>query len=215
MVQSAKYYHITRQENLEFLGEFDGGGAKITSNSGISNFEIKTHTWTPVHLRWSWHWFSLTDNFWTWLSETRSRGGGGSAGRFFFRCLKETTLFFCFFLRKPTPPAQGPMFPSLRPGLGKSKAQNYGLRPPPGAFEMPRGLGFDFENCALGRGCRQCSRCVEGVSDGRWLTKKWWSIGFIVRFKFVCMYCWNKTFKNYFLVYRPMNFCSSDFYSIS
>jgi hypothetical protein len=43
LVQSAKYYHITRQENLEFLGEFDGG-AKITSNSGISNFEIKTHT---------------------------------------------------------------------------------------------------------------------------------------------------------------------------
>ena len=27
-----------------------------------------------------------------------------------------------------------------------------------------------------------------GVSDGRWLTKKWWSICFIVRFKFVCMY---------------------------
>ena len=47
LVQSAKYYHITRQENLEFLGEFDGG-AKITSNSGItSNFEIKTHI---VHL---------------------------------------------------------------------------------------------------------------------------------------------------------------------
>ena len=47
LVQSVKYYHITRQENLEFLGEFDGG-AKITSNSGItSNFEIKTHI---VHL---------------------------------------------------------------------------------------------------------------------------------------------------------------------
>ena len=47
LVQSAKYYHITRQGNLEFLGEFDGG-AKITSNSGItSNFEIKTHI---VHL---------------------------------------------------------------------------------------------------------------------------------------------------------------------
>ena len=29
LVQNAKYYHITRQENLEFLGEFDGG-AKIT-----------------------------------------------------------------------------------------------------------------------------------------------------------------------------------------
>ena len=47
LVQSAKYYHITRQENNEFLREFDGG-AKITSNSGItSNFEIKTHI---VHL---------------------------------------------------------------------------------------------------------------------------------------------------------------------
>jgi hypothetical protein len=42
LVQNAKYYHIARQENLEFLGEFDGG-AKITSNSGTSNFEIKTH----------------------------------------------------------------------------------------------------------------------------------------------------------------------------
>ena len=41
MVQNAKYYHITRQENLEFLGEFDGG-AKIASNSGMPNFGIKT-----------------------------------------------------------------------------------------------------------------------------------------------------------------------------
>jgi hypothetical protein len=47
LVQSAKYYHVTRQENHEFLGEFNGG-AKITSNSGItSNFEIRTHI---VHL---------------------------------------------------------------------------------------------------------------------------------------------------------------------
>ena len=29
LVQNAKCYHITRQENLEFLGEFPGG-AKIT-----------------------------------------------------------------------------------------------------------------------------------------------------------------------------------------
>ena len=29
LVQGAKYYPITRQENLEFLGEIDGG-AKIT-----------------------------------------------------------------------------------------------------------------------------------------------------------------------------------------
>ena len=42
LVQGAKYYPITRQENLEFLGEIDGG-AKITSNPGLSNFERKTH----------------------------------------------------------------------------------------------------------------------------------------------------------------------------
>ena len=42
LLQNAKHCHINGQENLEFLGEFDGGGAKITSNSGISNFEIKT-----------------------------------------------------------------------------------------------------------------------------------------------------------------------------
>ena len=42
LVQGAKYYPITRQENLEFLGEIDGG-AKITSNSGMSHFERKTH----------------------------------------------------------------------------------------------------------------------------------------------------------------------------
>ena len=46
LVQGAKYYPITRQENLEFLGEIDGG-AKITSNSGIPNFERKAHI---VHL---------------------------------------------------------------------------------------------------------------------------------------------------------------------
>ena len=34
LVQNAKCYRITRQENPEFLGEFDGG-AKTTSNSGV------------------------------------------------------------------------------------------------------------------------------------------------------------------------------------
>ena len=38
LVQGAKYYPITRQENLEFLGEIDGG-AKTTSNSGVISFE--------------------------------------------------------------------------------------------------------------------------------------------------------------------------------
>jgi hypothetical protein len=34
LLQNAKHCHITRQENLEFLGAFDGG-ARITSISGI------------------------------------------------------------------------------------------------------------------------------------------------------------------------------------
>ena len=38
MVQNAKCYRITRQENPEFLGEFNGG-AKTTSNSGAISFE--------------------------------------------------------------------------------------------------------------------------------------------------------------------------------
>ena len=42
LVQGATYYPIPRQGNLELLGEIDGG-AKITSNPGISNFERKTH----------------------------------------------------------------------------------------------------------------------------------------------------------------------------
>ena len=46
LVQTAKSYHIKTQQNLEFLGEIDGG-AKITSNSGIPNFERKAHI---VHL---------------------------------------------------------------------------------------------------------------------------------------------------------------------
>ena len=40
MVQNAKCYRITRQENPEFLGEFDGG-AKTTSNSGVISFEYR------------------------------------------------------------------------------------------------------------------------------------------------------------------------------
>ena len=40
LVQGAKYYPITRQENLEFLGEIDGG-AKTTSNSGVIWFEYR------------------------------------------------------------------------------------------------------------------------------------------------------------------------------
>ena len=48
--------------------------------------------------------------WWKWLSETRSRGGGGSAARFFFPEKWGKTLFFRFGARKPTPPPQGPIF---------------------------------------------------------------------------------------------------------
>ena len=40
LVQNAKCYCITRQENPEFLGEFDGG-AKTPSNSGVISFEYR------------------------------------------------------------------------------------------------------------------------------------------------------------------------------
>ena len=40
MVQNAKCYRITRQENPEFLGEIDGG-TKTTSNSGVISFEYR------------------------------------------------------------------------------------------------------------------------------------------------------------------------------
>jgi hypothetical protein len=71
--------------------------------------------------------------------------------------LKNERKYFIFslFSAQASTPSPGHNFPSLRPGLGKSKAQNSGLRPPGWSFEMPRGPGFDFENCALGRGCRQ------------------------------------------------------------
>ena len=40
LVQNAKCYCITRQENPECLGEFDGG-AKTPSNSGVISFEYR------------------------------------------------------------------------------------------------------------------------------------------------------------------------------
>ena len=40
LVQNAKCYRITRQENPEFLGEF-AGGAKTPSNSGVISFEYR------------------------------------------------------------------------------------------------------------------------------------------------------------------------------
>ena len=76
---------------------------------------------TPFNLRWSWHWFSLTENFWTWLSETRSRGGARRAAQFFFWKTTETCNFG-FLARKPTPPAQGPIFKVWRPGVGRPSA---------------------------------------------------------------------------------------------
>ena len=67
---------------------------------------------------------------WKWLSETRNRGGGEALVVFF---LKKSS---CFRLsaRQPDTHTPGPNFPSLRPGVGRPTAQNYGLRPPPWAF---------------------------------------------------------------------------------
>ena len=75
--------------------------------------------------------------FWKWLSETRSRGGGGSAGQFFFWKTTETWNF-AFGARKPTPPGPGrnlvshdqdaaDLRPAAWPGLRLSK-----FRPGPG-----------------------------------------------------------------------------------
>ena len=43
LVQNAKCYHITRQENLEFLGEF-AGGAKITRISVVKSKKYRSNT---------------------------------------------------------------------------------------------------------------------------------------------------------------------------
>ena len=108
----------------------------------------------PVQLRWSWHWFSSTENFWTWLSETRSRGGARRAAQFFF-CWKTTeTWNFGFLARQPTPPAHGPMFPSR---AGPRQIGGPDLRPAASTLGLRNASwpGLDFENCALGRGCLQ------------------------------------------------------------
>ena len=82
----------------------------VTKENWLDKFTKKTKKKTPVHLRWSWHCLFLLKRWWTWLSETRSRGGGGSAARFFFPEKWGKTLFFRFGARKPTPPPQGPIF---------------------------------------------------------------------------------------------------------
>ena len=58
--------------------------------------------------------------------------------------MKENSLFFSFWRAYPTPPAHGPIF-QVAPGLGKSEAQTYGLRPPPLASEMPRGPAWTLK----------------------------------------------------------------------
>ena len=93
----------------------------------LTKFFTRKKKNTPVHLRWSWHWFSLTENFWTWLSETRSRGGARRAAQI-FSLKNDRNLKFL-----------------LAPGLGKSEAQTYGLRPPPLASEMPRGPAWTLK----------------------------------------------------------------------
>ena len=57
LVQNAKCYCITRQENPEFLGEFDGG-AKTTSNSGVILFEYR-EIWNSIFEPGSHHFFIL------------------------------------------------------------------------------------------------------------------------------------------------------------
>jgi hypothetical protein len=58
--------------------------------------------------------------------------------------MKENSLFSRFWRAYPTPPAHGPIF-QVAPGLGKSEAQTYGLRPPPLASEMPRGPAWTLK----------------------------------------------------------------------
>jgi hypothetical protein len=76
------------------------------NNKNWQNWQIFTKN---VHLRWSWHCLFLLKRWWTWLSETRSRGGGGSAGRLFFSDKRRKTLYFFAFWcvsRHPHPRAQ-------------------------------------------------------------------------------------------------------------
>ena len=61
LVQNAKCYCITRQENPEFLGEFDGG-AKTTSNSGVISFE-----YVEIWERYAQYVSSLTNKQTKWM----------------------------------------------------------------------------------------------------------------------------------------------------
>ena len=61
LVQNAKCYRITRQENPEFLGEFDGG-AKTTSNSGVISFE-----YVEIWERYAQYVSSLTNKQTKWM----------------------------------------------------------------------------------------------------------------------------------------------------
>ena len=61
LVQNAKCYCITRQENPEFLGEFDGG-AKTTSNSGVISFE-----YVEIWERYARYVSSLTNKQTKWM----------------------------------------------------------------------------------------------------------------------------------------------------
>ena len=125
---------------------------------------------------------------WKWLSETRSRGGGGSAGRFFFsENLTKMLNFFGFWRvsRHPHPRAQ---FSKSPPRPRQIKGPE--LRPAASTLGLWNASwpGLWLWKLCPGAGVSAVQQMCGGVSDGRWLTKKWWSIGFIVRFKFVCMY---------------------------
>ena len=86
---------------------------------------------TPVHLRWSWHWFSLTENFWTWLSETRSRGGARRAAQFFSSEKRPKLEIFAFW--------RDSRHPQTRAQFSKSRRASANRRPRPTACGLHPG----------------------------------------------------------------------------
>ena len=101
---------------------------------------------------------------WKWLSETRSRGGGGRAGRF-FHSEKNEWIYFHFFAAQADTPTPGPDFPS-HAGVAALRASADRLR----LWKSGPGAGVSGGGVSMVADWRKSGQCL------------------IVGFKFVCMY---------------------------
>ena len=96
--------------------------------------------------------------------------GRRSPCRFFF--WKKSGVF-AFARANPTPTPQGPISQVSAQESADLRPRTTACGLPPGPSVMPTGLGFDFGNCALGRGCRVGFEELWRWRCGGCLTKKW------------------------------------------